>query len=199
MACALRSGPDVVVGAVKGNRFVSCCVVGPHWTCHDHQSGFVRFFNTQGIIHSEVQRAEVESITGFGRDPSLFNLDKLLEQVHKLMSVEIGHCQSLRGLFESEGVALWSEQSDLSILVFIGFQAFVALDSVVEPRYKGTEIQIMEWLQLGMVPAIFDIPIDMDHMICVELAEGHSLGVVVVREGEELLPQVPAHLAGLSG
>ena len=50
-----------------------------------------------------------------------------------------------------------------------------------------------------MVPAMFDIPIDMDHMICVELAEGNSLGVVVVREGEELLPQVPAHLTGLSG
>ena len=68
-----------------------------------------------------MQGAEVESITGFGRDPSLFNLDKLLEQVHKLMSVEIGHRQSLRGLFESEGVALWSEQSDLSVLVLIGF------------------------------------------------------------------------------
>lgn len=68
----------------------------------------------------------------------------------------------------------------------------------MKPGDEGVETEVMEGLKFGVMPTVFDIVVDGDHVIGVVLAEGNGGGVVVIGEGEELLTVVLGHLAGLA-
>jgi hypothetical protein len=49
----------------------------------------------------------------------------------EFLSIEIGQTGPFGAFLEPGHVALWSEKPDFTLLVFVGFEAFVAGDSIM--------------------------------------------------------------------
>jgi len=56
----------------------------------------------------------------------------------------------------------------------------------VKSGAERTKVKIPKRLQLGLGPSSFKIPVDMDHMIGMELSERKGLRVIIVRYWQQL-------------
>lgn len=111
-----------------------------------------------------------------GRDPSLFHLYILGNQLHELLSVEVGQRDPLGGSFEPESIALRTEQPDLAHDVLIGFEPLEALESIVEGRAEGVESETFEGFDDGVVPSLYAVPLDRRDVVAVVFSEGEDVG-----------------------
>lgn len=133
MACAFRCSSNKVISAVKGNCLVASGIVGAYRATHDDHLCFVRFFHSQSVVSTEVEGTDIKTASLSWRNPSILHPDEFFKQLHHFIAIKIRHRQTNRSLLEPKSIALWSEHSDLSFLVFVGLGSFVALDPIVEP------------------------------------------------------------------
>ncbi len=94
----------------------------------------------------------------------------------EFFSIEIGQTGPFGAFFESGHVAFWSEEPDFAVLVFVGFEAFIASDSVMQGGVKGMEIEWSEGLQKRGLPFLIIVE-DVNHMITGKCTKRKGFGI----------------------
>ena len=158
----------------------------------------MRLFNAKSGLSGDVQRSNIVAELGNRRDPPLFGQNELLNQFDKLLSIKIRQGQSQRRPFQSQGIALRSEESDIALPIFVSFHSLEALKSIMQTRNKRIKFKFLKRSDGRSRPSLSIIVVNNSHMITMMFPKKQNIRIHL-RDVDQLLSFMFDQIVNLNG
>ena len=137
----------------------------------------MRLFNAKSGLGGDVQRSNIVAELWNRRDPSLFSQNKLLNQFNELLSIKIRQGQSQWWPFQSQGIALRSEQSNIALPIFVSFKSLKTLKPVMQTWDKRVKLKFLKRFDGRGRPPLSIIIVNNSHMIAMMLPKKQNISI----------------------
>lgn len=108
---------------------------------------------------------KVEGETIAFRNPFLIREHELLDAPEQLFLVKGRELEASARVPESIHVLHRAEETDVAVLIAVGFHSFEAFQGVVEHAGRGVHLEISHRRDFGRGPACLSVPVDLEHVI----------------------------------
>ncbi|GMR62626.1 hypothetical protein PMAYCL1PPCAC_32821, partial [Pristionchus mayeri] len=168
---ASGEGADELGVGQEGDRLEARREVRADGAREDEELSLERAVHAQFLVGADERGSDVER-GGSGRGyPVDVESDLVGDHLDQLLRVEHRERGSLRGAVHARHVHVGAEHADLVVDAPVRLHALEQLDGVVQHLGSGVQLERLNLVQLRFLPARLHVPVDVDHVVGVVLAE----------------------------